>query len=48
MATEKISIFHISTFDTDYILVKQDAMYKAIQSLQKAQYNVLTPDSQTS
>ncbi len=48
LANEKISIFHISTFDTDYILVKQDAMFNAIQALQKAQYNVLTPDSQSS
>jgi hypothetical protein len=46
LADEKISIFAISTFDTDYILVKQDAMFTAIQSLQRAQYNVLTPDTQ--
>jgi len=46
LANEKISIFAISTFDTDYILIKQDAMFNAIQSLKRAQYNVLTPDSQ--
>ena len=45
LANEKISIFAISTFDTDYILIKQDAMFNAIQSLKRAQYNVLTPDS---
>jgi hypothetical protein len=45
LANEKISIFAISTFDTDYILIKQDAMFNAIQSLRRAQYNVLTPDS---
>jgi hypothetical protein len=46
LANEKISIFAISTFDTDYILIKQDSMFNAIQSLKRAQYSVLTPDSQ--
>lgn len=46
LANEKISIFAISTFDTDYILIKQDMMFNAIQSLRKAEYNVLTPDSE--
>lgn len=45
LAVEKISIFAISTFDTDYILIKQDAMFNAIQSLKRANYNVLTPES---
>lgn len=45
LANEKISIFAISTFDTDYILIKQDAMFNAIQSLKRAQYNVLTPET---
>lgn len=46
LANEKISIFAISTFETDYILIKQDMMFNAIQSLRKAQYNVLTSDSE--
>lgn len=48
LADEKISIFAISTFETDYILVKHDAMSQAIESLQKAQYNVLNSDTQSS
>lgn len=32
---EKISIFTISTYDTDYILVKQKDLSKAIVALQK-------------
>ncbi|MFT5164647.1 MAG: hypothetical protein ACI9FJ_003254 [Alteromonadaceae bacterium] len=46
LASEKISIFAISTFETDYILIKQDMMFNAIESLQKAQYNVLNNDHQ--
>lgn len=46
LATEKISIFAISTFETDYILIKQDMMFNAIQTLKKADYTVITPDSE--
>ena len=45
LANEKISIFAISTFDTDYILIKQDMMFNAIDSLRRAQYNVLVHES---
>ncbi len=46
LADEKISIFAISTFETDYILIKQDVMDIAIESLRKAQYDVLNYDSE--
>ncbi|ATC94365.1 ACT domain-containing protein [Pseudoalteromonas tunicata] len=40
LANEKISIFAISTFDTDYILVKQDDITSAVSSLRKSGYRV--------
>jgi hypothetical protein len=41
LANEKISIFAISTFDTDYILVKGECMDKAIEALRANQYLVI-------
>ena len=35
LAEQKISIFAISTFDTDYILVKENDLEKAIEILRK-------------
>ncbi len=43
LANEKISIFAISTFDTDYILVKEDTMKAAVEALRANQYQVLLP-----
>lgn len=41
LATAKISIFAVSTFDTDYILVKQDSMDMAISALNDNGYQIL-------
>ena len=41
LANEKISIFAISTFDTDYILVKKDALNNAINVLNANDYQVV-------
>jgi len=41
LANEKISIFAISTFDTDYILVKDEFINQAIQVLRLNQYLVI-------
>ena len=41
LANEKISIFAISTFDTDYILVKEEFMNTAIEALRANQYLVI-------
>ncbi|WP_448211496.1 ACT domain-containing protein [Colwellia sp. MEBiC06753] len=41
LANEKISIFAISTFDTDYILVKENNMEQAISALRANQYKIL-------
>lgn len=35
LAEDKISIFAISTYDTDYILLKKDKLLKAIETLEK-------------
>ncbi len=41
LALKKISIFAISTYDTDYILVKETFLEKAVLSLREAGYNVV-------
>ncbi len=41
LASADVSIFAISTFDTDYILVKQHQLDTASQALKKAGYTVL-------
>ncbi len=41
LANEKISIFTISTFDTDYILVKEQTVDKAVEALNSNQYHVI-------
>ena len=43
LANEKISIFAISTFDTDYILVKQSKLNAAIEALRTNNYRVIQP-----
>lgn len=40
LATAEISIFALSTFDTDYILVKAARLEQAIMALEKAGYDV--------
>lgn len=41
MAEHQISIFALSTFDTDYILVKQDKVAQAVAALKQSDYEVL-------
>ena len=45
LAAAKISIFAVSTFDTDYILVKKDSVDTAIKELRSDGYRVLTDAS---
>ena len=40
LAEEKISIFAISTYDTDYVLVKEEKLIHAINTLEKAGYAI--------
>ncbi len=40
LAENKIGIFAVSTFNTDYILVKSQNFEKALQVLQKAGYEI--------
>ncbi len=41
LAKEKISIFAISTYDTDYILVKNAEIENAIKALSNEEYNII-------
>ena len=43
LANAGISIFAISTFDTDYVLVKQDRLEQAIHVLRKAGHVISSP-----
>ena len=41
LAENKIGIFAVSTYNTDYILVKENSFEAALQALKKNEYNVL-------
>lgn len=41
LALAKISIFVVSTFETDYFLVKSDSLATAVAALKKARYEVI-------
>ncbi len=41
LAEQKISIFAISTFDTDYILVKKETLTEATKALKKKNYQII-------
>lgn len=41
MADNKISIFAISTYDTDYILIKEESLDKAIKVLESNSYAII-------
>lgn len=43
LAAAKISIFVVSTFDTDFFLVKGQKLQEAVSALRKAGYQVQTP-----
>ena len=42
LAAKQISIFAVSTFDTDYILIKNEAINAAIDALRSNEYRVIT------
>ena len=42
LATAKISIFAVSTFDTDYILVKSETLDRAVEVLKQAGHQIQT------
>ena len=42
LAREKVSVFAISTYDTDYLLVKGEQLAKAIEALRGEGYKVKT------
>ena len=46
LAAAKVSIFVISTFDTDYILVKEEKLMTAISALREAGHQVTEESTQ--
>jgi hypothetical protein len=44
LAAASISIFALSTFDTDYVLVRQHSVERAITALVEAGHNVVNHD----
>ena len=40
LAKERISVFVISTFDTDYILIKKQYLTNAVSALERAGYQI--------
>lgn len=42
LASEKIGIFAVSTFNTDYILVKKENFEKAVSALEDAGYEIMS------
>jgi hypothetical protein len=43
LAREGIALFAVSTFDTDYLLVKADSLDRAVAALRRAGHEVATP-----
>ncbi|MDO5688984.1 MAG: ACT domain-containing protein [Tissierellia bacterium] len=43
LAEKKIGIFAISTYNTDYILVKENQLNQAFQALREAGYTIVDP-----
>jgi hypothetical protein len=41
LAAQGISLFAVSTYNTDYILVKEENFGKAMQVLEKQGYNII-------
>jgi len=44
LAEAGVSIFALSTFETDYVLVRADALADAVAALRQAGHTVLDPD----
>ncbi len=45
LASAAISVFVLSTFNTDYILIKQDNLCRALVTLEKAGYTIYTNET---
>mgnify|MGYP002626738816 CR=1 FL=1 len=43
LAENRIGVFAVSTYDTDYILVKEDSFDRAARALEDAGYTIYTP-----
>jgi hypothetical protein len=43
LAAERISIFAVSTFDTDYVLVRGEALPRAVEILIRSGHDIILP-----
>jgi hypothetical protein len=44
LAAECISIFAVSTFDTDYVLVREEALARTVEILIRCGHNIVLPE----
>jgi hypothetical protein len=44
LTEERISVFAVSTFDTDYLLVREDALARAVEILIRNGHNIILPE----
>ena len=44
LAAERISIFAVSTFDTDYVLVREEALARAVEILIRCGHDIILPE----
>lgn len=42
LATARVSIFAVSTFDTDYVMVSEKQLAKAVKTLHAVEHHILT------
>jgi len=44
LADERIAVFTVSTYDTDYILVREAALGRAVEILMRGGHNIILPE----
>jgi uncharacterized protein len=44
LAAEKIAVFTISTYETDYLLIREEALARTVEILIRSGHNIILPD----
>ncbi len=44
LAEERIAVFAVSTYETDYVLVRQEALGRTVEILMRGGNNIILPD----
>lgn len=44
LAEERIAVFAISTYDTDYVLVREETLGRAVEILMRDGHNIILPE----